>query len=80
MSIALATGIVLQGASGETRSQIERALGDGKFESLIQLIESDSSIESANKIYVANRFSLKATAPSASPAITASERSMCIPW
>lgn len=55
-SIAVATGLVLLGASGETRSELERALGDVKFENLIQKICNDSSIESANRIFVSNNF------------------------
>lgn len=49
----------MHGASGETRNEIERALGSTEFSNLINQIESDSSIESANKIFVATRFSLK---------------------
>lgn len=58
-SIALATGLILHGVSGETHKEIERALGDEKFENLIQKMENDSSIESANKILVSLDFNIK---------------------
>lgn len=60
-SIAMATGLVYYGANGETRTQIERAMGDVDFEKLTQKIADDSSIESVNKLLVASDFSVKKT-------------------
>lgn len=56
-SFALATGLVLHGASGETRRQIENALGDSRqLQTLSSQIKNDKTIESVNKIFVSQNF------------------------
>lgn len=57
-SIVLALGILLQGTSGVTRCQIERALGETEFKNLVEEIKFDSSIENANKIFVGVNYTL----------------------
>jgi serpin B len=60
-SFALTTGLLLQGASGETRSEIERALNVKHLENLANQVNSDKSVSSANKVYISKNFTLRQT-------------------
>jgi serpin B len=58
-SFALATGLVLQGASGETKREIEKAFNVKQLENLANQVNSDESVKSANKVYISKNFTLQ---------------------
>lgn len=59
-SVVSALGLVMHGTSGNTRAEIERVLVESHaFGRLMSQISRDATIESANKIFLSQQFSVK---------------------